>query len=206
MAAALPNPDLLLARRAAAGQPEAWNELIALYGRRIYNLAYQFTADLAEAEDLTQEIFLRLFQNLRAYRGDVPLVGWTLKLSRNLCIDHFRHARSQNRLSRVPEEVLAHLPSASDPQADARRSQQLALVYQALATLPEDLAEIIVLRDLQDFSYEDVAQALDLPLGTVKSRLNRARQELADAVQRLLSSTSEPATAEAPGREAARVP
>lgn len=193
----LPNPDLLLARRAAAGQPEAWNELIALYGRRIYNLAYQFTADLAEAEDLTQEIFLRLYQNLRAYRGDVPLVGWTLKLSRNLCIDHFRHARAQHRLSRVPEEVLAHLPAVSDPQADASRNQQLALVYQGLAALPEDLAEIVVLRDLQDLSYEDVAQVLELPLGTVKSRLNRARQELADAVQRLLGAAAEPGAASA---------
>ncbi len=188
MAAALPNPDLLLARRAAAGQPEAWNELIGLYGRRIYNLAYQFTADLAEAEDLTQEIFLRLYQNLRAYRGDVPLVGWTLRLSRNLCIDHFRHARAQHRLSRVPEEVLSRLPSASDPQADANRSQQLALIYQALAELPEELAEIIVLRDLQGLAYEDLVQALELPLGTVKSRLNRARQELTGAVQRRLGA------------------
>lgn len=187
----LPNPDLLLARRAAAGQPEAWNELIALYGRRIFNLAFQFTGDVAEAEDLTQDIFLRLHQNLRAYRGDVPLVGWTLRLSRNHCIDHYRHARSQNRLSRVPEEILDHLPSASDPQAEATRREQLALVYRALAELPEELAEIVVLRDLQDLSYNDVAQALDLPLGTVKSRLNRARQELSDAVQRLLGSPGE---------------
>ena len=77
------SPDLMLARRAAAGRPEAWDELIELYGRRIYNVAYQFAASREEAEDLTQEIFLKLYQSLSRYRGDVPLVAWALRLSRN---------------------------------------------------------------------------------------------------------------------------
>lgn len=185
MSAAATTPDLLLARRAGAGQPQAWDELIHLYGRRIYNLAYQFTADLTEAEDLTQEIFVRLYQSLRTYRGDVPLVAWALRLSRNLCIDHYRQARRAQRIQRAPEDLLEHLPALDDPQADLARRQQLELVYRALATLPEELAEVIVLRDLQDLAYEEIATALDLPLGTVKSRLNRGRQELTLAVRRL---------------------
>lgn len=183
MNAAVPTPDLLLARRAAAGHPEAWDEIIQLYGRRIFNIAFQFAADLAEAEDLTQEIFLKLFQNLRSYRGEVPLVGWTLRLSRNLCIDHFRHARGENRLTRQPVELLDRVVSSSDPHADLWHRQQLDRVYQALEEMPEDLAEILVLRDLQELSYDEVAAALELPLGTVKSRLNRARLELSEVIQ-----------------------
>ncbi len=189
MNAALANPDLLLARRAAAGHPDAWDEIIRQYGRRIFNIAFQFAADPAEAEDLTQEVFLKLYQNLRSYRGDVPLVGWTLRLSRNLCIDHFRHSRGENRLSRLPEVMLERVASSSDPHAEALRRQELDQIYRALEEMPEDLAEILVLRDLQELSYDEVATALDLPMGTVKSRLNRARHELTQIVGRQVVTT-----------------
>ena len=82
MATTQPTPDLLLARRAAAGQAQAWEELIDGLGRRIYNMALQFTGRQEEAEDLTQEVFLRLYRNLKKYRGDVPLSAWALRLSR----------------------------------------------------------------------------------------------------------------------------
>lgn len=180
-----PDPDLLLARRAASGQADAWDELVALYGRRLYNLAYQFTGDLAEAEDVTQEIFVRLYENLRRYRGEMPLVAWALRLSKNLCIDHYRRARRRGRGRRVSEEMLDRLPAAEDPQADAQRRQQLRLVYRALDEMPEPLAAAVLLRDLQGFSYEEAAAALDVPMGTLKSRLNRARLELAGRVERL---------------------
>lgn len=186
MAVSRPDPDLHLARRAAAGQAEAWDELVARYGRRLYNLAYQFTGDLAEAEDVTQEIFLRLYESLSRYRGDVPLVAWALRLSKNLCIDHYRRGRRQGRGSAVSEELLARLPSADDPQADTLRRQRLRLVYRALEEMPEDLATTVLLRDLQGLSYDEAAAALELPMGTLKSRLNRARQELAVRVERLL--------------------
>src|SRR3954451_25462931 len=96
------SPDLLLARRAAAGRVEAWEELLALYSERIYNLALHFAGAAEDAEDLTQEIFLRLYQSLRLYRGDVPLAAWALRLSRNLCIDHYRRARRERRAARRP--------------------------------------------------------------------------------------------------------
>jgi RNA polymerase sigma-70 factor, ECF subfamily len=188
MGAPYPDPDLLLARRAAAGQPEAWDELISRYGRRLYNLAVQFAGGLPEAEDLTQEIFVRLFENLSRYRGEVPLVAWALRLSRNLCIDHYRRARRRGRGATIlSDELLARLPADDDPQADALKRQRLRLVYRALEEMPEELATAVVLRDLQGLSYEEAAAALELPMGTLKSRLNRARHELAARVESLLA-------------------
>lgn len=188
MAAQRPSPDLLLARRAARGSGEAWDELIQRCGRRIYNLAFQFTGDLAEAEDLTQDIFVRLYQNLSRYRGDVPLVAWALRLSRNLSIDHYRRARRQRRATVVSDELLAHMAAAEDPQAEAQQRQQLRLVYQVLEEMPEDLATVVVLRDLQELTYEETAAVLEVPLGTVKSRLNRARHELTERVNARLAA------------------
>jgi len=197
MGAQLSTPDLLLARRAAAGQPAAWDELVALHGRRLFNLAFQFAGDVAEAEDLTQEIFLRLYENLRSYRGDVPFLAWALRLSRNLCIDHYRHARRLRRHGvTVPEELLRHQAGCDDPRADAWRRQQLSLVYEVLGEMAEEMATVIVLRDLQELTYEEITAALEIPLGTVKSRLNRARQELAEKVRQRLDAPNLPSTRE----------
>ncbi len=182
MTAPLPTPDLLLARRAAAGQPEAWDELIERHGQRLFNLALQFAGSTQEAEDLTQEIFLRLYQNLRRYRGDCPLLGWALRLSRNLCIDHYRSTRRERRSIAVSEEVLQHMPAADDPRAEAQARQEMAAVYGALEEMAEDLAEVVLLRDLQGWSVEETATYLEVPPGTVKSRLHRARLDLADRV------------------------
>lgn len=181
------SPDQLLAKRAAAGHPEAWDELIELYGRKIYNVAYQFAASKEEAEDLTQEIFLKLYQNLDRYRGDVPLVGWTLRLSRNLCIDRYRRTRREKRSTFVSEGVLEQLPAADNPRRDAERRQQMRAIYGGLERLPEDLAEVVILADLQGWTLEETATYVDAPLGTVKSRLHRARKRLAEQVEKLFA-------------------
>jgi RNA polymerase sigma-70 factor, ECF subfamily len=181
-----PSADLLLARRAAGGRPDAWEELLALYGERIYNLAFHFAGSAEDAEDLTQEIFLRLYRNLRAYRGDVPLAAWALCLSRNVCIDHYRRSRRERRAAAVSEEVLAFLPAGDDPQAEAQRRQQLRAVYRGLEEMSEDLAEVVLLRDLQGWSLEETAASLGVPVGTVKSRLHRGRLDLAARVTAVL--------------------
>jgi RNA polymerase sigma-70 factor (ECF subfamily) len=184
-----PSPDLLLARRAAAGRVEAWEELLALYSERIYNLALHFAGRAEDAEDLTQEIFLRLYQSLRLYRGDVPLAAWALRLSRNLCIDHYRRARRERHAAAVSEEVLARMPAGDgDPQAEAQRRQQLRTVYRELEAMSEDLAEVVLLRDLQGWSLEETAAWLEVPVGTVKSRLHRGRIELAGRIAARLAA------------------
>ena len=202
MATQLPSPDLTLARRAAAGQAAAWDELLDQYAGRFYNLAFQFTGSAADAEDLTQEIFLRLYQSLRLYRGDVPFAAWALRLSRNLCIDAWRRTRRERRVAAVPEEVLQWIPSADDPLAEAQGREQLRAVYGALQEMPEDLAEVVVLRDLQGWSLEETAVSLDVPVGTVKSRLHRARLELARRVTGRLGLRPEPVVQPVPALEA----
>lgn len=170
--------DLALAQRAVQADARAWDEVIERYGGRIYNLALRFASSPQEAEDLTQEVFLRLYRNLHQYHGEMPLVAWALRLSRNLCIDHYRAARSRHLSDTVSDAVLDHLPSADDPQARAHAREQLRHVHDALRRLPEALATVLVLADFQQWSYEEIAAFLSVPTGTVKSRLNRARREL----------------------------
>jgi RNA polymerase sigma-70 factor (ECF subfamily) len=182
MTGSLPSPDLFLARRAAAGNADAWDQLIERLGRRIFNIAFQFSGGREDAEDLTQEVFLRLHLNLRNYRGDVPLIGWALRLSRNLCIDHYRRARSERAWHRVTDAVLEQLPARGDLEAESQYRQRLDAVYAALGDLPEEFAETILLCDLQGWTLDEASVYLDTPLGTVKSRLFRARQRLTEAV------------------------
>ena len=177
-----PNPDLFLARRAASGQPEAWDELIEKYGQRLYNLAYHFAGSAEEAEDVTQEIFLRLYQNLHRYTGEAPLAAWALRLSRNLCIDHYRRMRRDQRSYAVPDEILEQMPAAGDLQEELQRREELRAVYGALAELPEESAEVVLLRDLQGWTMDEIAVYLGVPLGTIKSRLHRARLGVAERV------------------------
>lgn len=177
------SPDLFLARRAAAGHPDAWEKLIEAHGRRLYNLALQFSGNREDAEDLTQEIFLRLHLNLKSYRGDVPLIGWALRLSRNLCIDHYRRTRSERGWHRVTEAVLERLPARGDLEAESQYRQHLEAVYTALARLPEEFAEAVLLCDLQGWSLDEAAASADVPLGTMKSRLFRGRQRLTELVR-----------------------
>ena len=183
-----PNPDLFLARRAAKGDPRAWQELIDLYGERIWNVCLRFAGGGTDAEDLTQEVFLKLYRQLGQYRGDVPLVAWALKLSRNLCIDHYRHHRLRTQSeTTVSDEMLRHFPGDEDPHADLRDRERRRMVRETLAEMPEDLATVVLLRDLQGLAYDEVAAFLELPLGTVKSRLNRARRELVSRLEERLA-------------------
>ena len=179
-------PDLFLARRAAKADPRAWDEVVERYGERIFNLAYRFTGNQAEAEDLTQDIFLKLYCNLDRYRGDVPLMAWALRLSRNLCIDHYRHHRIRRQAETVSDEVLHHLPSGDDPRQRTQTRERRRMVHQVLAEMSESLASVLMLRDLQGLSYEEIAGFFEVPVGTIKSRLNRGRRELVRRIEERL--------------------
>lgn len=194
------HPDLLLARRAARNDPRAWEEIVSLLGTRVYNLALRFAGSPGEAEELTQDVFLRLYRSLGQYRGDVPLLAWSLRLSRNLCIDHWRH--HQKRLaSEAPGDALFEfLPGGSDTHRETEREEERRLVHRALAGMSETLSTVVVLYDLEGLSYDEIADFLEIPLGTVKSRLNRARHEL---VSRLDTYFGGAESASAVGRPAA---
>ena len=173
-----------LVARCRQGEDDAWRELVDRFGQRVYAIAYHFTLRREDAEELSQEIFLKLFENLHRYDGGFPLVAWILSVSRNLCIDRYRRRKRENSFRFVSDDaVTGLLKSEDDPAGLAIKKERTRLLFSALSEIPEDLAEILILRDLNGLAYEEIGKALELPDGTVKSRLFRARAEVAKKVR-----------------------
>jgi RNA polymerase sigma-70 factor (ECF subfamily) len=171
-----------IVERCRTGDERAWEELVDATADDIFRMAISFTRHRGEAEDLTQEVFLKLWQNLHRYTTDSSFRAWAFRVARNLFVDAYRRSRDQRRATWVDPEFLEQLPGGEDPHTRAVRRQRLEMAKSALERLPEELAQLILLRDFADWSYEELAEELELPLGTIKSRLNRARRELAAAV------------------------
>ncbi|MCU0293806.1 MAG: sigma-70 family RNA polymerase sigma factor [Thermoanaerobaculaceae bacterium] len=168
--------------RCRQGDQHAWAELVDATADDIYRLAVSFTRNRAEAEDLTQDVFLKLWQNLHRYIPGSSFRAWAYRVARNLFVDAYRRARDVRQATWIDPEFLDMLPGSDDPHTQAVRNQRLQIARTALARLPEELAQLLLLRDFADWSYEELAAELDVPLGTIKSRLNRARRELASVV------------------------
>ena len=173
-----------LVQRCRKGDDDAWRELVDRFGPRVYAIAYHFTMKREDAEELSQEIFLKLFENLDRYDGGFPLIAWVLSVSRNLCIDRYRRRKREKSFRFVSDEaVTALLKADDDPASAALRKERTQMLFAALSEIPEDLAEILILRDLNGLAYEEIGTALELPDGTVKSRLFRARAEVARKIR-----------------------
>jgi RNA polymerase sigma-70 factor (ECF subfamily) len=187
------HPDAELVSRCQRGDDGAWSELVGKYGRKIYGIAWHFTYDRAEAEELTQDCFLKLWENLDRYEpSEASLLAWIAALSRNLCIDQYRKRRREKGFRFLSDDaVSAVLPAADDPQADAMRRERVRFLLEALTELPDELAEVVMLRDLDGLDYGEISDFLKLPDGTVKSRLNRARIELAKTIRRRLGQNAD---------------
>ena len=184
-----------LVHRCLAGDAAAWEGIVRLYNRRIYNLCYRFTNSAEDAQDLTQEVFIRVYRTLGSYDIEKGAFNtWLTTLTRNLLVDHFRRSK-QDRMTdsmdaRLGDEEDApklseKLPDrhpAPDDRLATQETQQM--VRAALARLSPDLREAVILRDLQDMDYKEIAQVLRVPEGTVKSRINRGRMELARLLSR----------------------
>jgi RNA polymerase sigma-70 factor, ECF subfamily len=168
------------------GDEAAWRALVERYTRKVFGLAYRFTGRSDEAEDLTQEVFVKVYQTLHRYREqDGPFGAWLMAVARNHAIDNYRRGR-QERLRRTEDPlVLETAPSLEEhPIAGIERDERSQLLHAGLRALPPDLRTPLVLCDLQGRSYDEIAAALGVPLGTVKSRINRARLELAKRLMR----------------------
>jgi RNA polymerase sigma-70 factor, ECF subfamily len=165
--------------RAKQGDERAWESLVDATVDDIYRIAVSFSRRRQEAEDLTQEVFLKLWQNLHRYHAGSSFRAWAYRVARNLFVDAYRRSRDERKATWLDPEFLDSLPGGEDPHGKAVRRQRLEMVRAALAKLPQELAQILLLRDFADWSYDELAVELELPLGTVKSRLNRARRELA---------------------------
>ncbi|HSS44939.1 MAG TPA: sigma-70 family RNA polymerase sigma factor [Thermoanaerobaculia bacterium] len=182
-----------LVERCRKGEDEAWRELVDSFGQKVYSVAYHFTLKSEDAEELAQEIFLKIFENLHRYEGSFPLVAWIISLSRNLCIDRYRRLKREKTFRFVSDDAVSPmLRSSDDPAEETLKRERTRLLFSALAEIPEDLAEILVLRDLDGLAYEEIGRALELPDGTVKSRLFRARTEVAKKIRERHENRSGP--------------
>lgn len=177
-----------LVERCLAGQQGAWEELIQTYSRRVYALCYRFTNSDNESQDLTQEVFLRVFKTLGSFRaGEGCFAVWLTRLTRNLLVDHYRRTK-RDRLTDGIDDKLSVLEERT---AQASRTDGLLagreageLLQSGLQKLSPELREAVILRDLQELEYREIASVLNVPEGTVKSRLNRGRAELAKVLRR----------------------
>jgi RNA polymerase sigma-70 factor, ECF subfamily len=177
-----------LIERCLAGEQGAWEELVQVYTKRVYAICYRFTSSDSEAQDLTQEVFLRIFRTLGSFRaGEGSFTVWLTRLTRNLLVDHYRRTK-QERVTDAIEEKLTVLEektaqyARTDGMVAGREAGEL--LQTALKKLSPELREAVILRDLQEMEYREIAQALSVPEGTVKSRLNRGRAELARVLRR----------------------
>ena len=172
--------------RCRDGDEDAWSALVGTTLRPLYRLCASYAPSAAEAEELCQEVYFRLWENLHHYKPGSNFMAWTWRVAKNLIIDSYRRSRREREAAWLDPEVIDRLPATDDPHEETERRQRLRLISTSLRQISEELATLVLMRDFAGMSYQEMAEATELPLGTVKSRLNRARLELAASVRRRL--------------------
>jgi RNA polymerase sigma-70 factor (ECF subfamily) len=180
-------------QRAAEGDQSAWDEIVRTYRRKVFNVAYRFVGTYDEAEDLTQEIFLKVFRSLATFDRRANFQTWLISVSRNLCIDRYRSGRRDREV--FAREVDAATVQAEyawpSPQARVETRDRIGLLREALRGLSPALRTAVLLRDIHELSYQEIADRLQIAEGTVKSRINRGRAELARQIERLRAESAD---------------
>ena len=204
-AAPLPLGDSIeaLIQRCLRGDQLAWDLIVRQYWRKVFNVAYKFVGKHDEAEDLAQDIFLKIFKSLDTFDRRANFQTWLISISRNLCIDHYRSVRKEREtIDRgVDASELSPVSHEVGPMQALEQRDRVMLLRQALAALPETLRTAVLMRDIQELSYQEIATALRLPEGTVKSRINRGRTELARQIRILRGDDYSPTTSGPRGSE-----
>ena len=180
--------DSILIERCLEGDQGSWEDLVKVHTRRVYAICYRFLGKDEEAQDLTQEVFLRIFKTLKSFRaGEGSFTVWLSRLTRNLLIDNYRRTKGE----RMTDSLETQLPMIEETSLAGGRTDGLLagreaseLLQAALQKLSPELREAVILRDLQEMEYREIALTLSVPEGTVKSRLNRGRAELARILKR----------------------
>lgn len=177
-----------LIERCLTGEDAAWEDLVKVYTRRVYAVCYRFTGTDGEAQDLTQEVFLRVFKTLKSFRsGEGSFSVWLNRLTRNLLIDNYRRTKLERATNSIEDQLLTlEQTVAGSGRTDSMLAGREAseLLQGALQKLSPDLRETVILRDIEELEYREIAEVLNVPEGTVKSRLNRGRAELARILRR----------------------
>ena len=178
--------DELIAR-CLTGDQQAWEQIVRLHWRKVFNVAYKFVGKHDEAEDLTQDIFLKIFKSLDTFDRRANFQTWLISVSRNLCIDHYRSVRKERETIDRDLDPADLMPVSHEisPYAALEARDRITLLREAMGLLPDTLRTAVLLRDIQELTYQEIADRLHLPEGTVKSRINRGRTELARQIKRL---------------------
>ena len=186
--------DRELIERCLAKGPDteqAWEEIVRRYRRKVFGIAYKFTGRYEESQDLSQEIFLRIFRSLEKFDRNADFGTWLYSVSRNHCIDHYRSGRREREMVVQHEVQLEDLASGRfDPHRRIEVRDKRQMLLDALSGLPKKLREAVVLRDIRGLSYQEIVEYLRLPEGTVKSRINRGRLELGRALMALKNASA----------------
>jgi len=174
-------------QRCLDGDQAAWETIVRTHWRRVFNIAYKFVGRHDQAEDLTQDVFFKLFKSLNTFDRRANFQTWLISVSRNLCIDHYRSVRKERETINHDVDAGELKPAAAgqSPYAVLEQRDRVDLLRVAMEQLTPALRTAVMLRDLQELSYDEIARQLQLPEGTVKSRINRGRTELARQIQRL---------------------
>ena len=170
-------------RECLNGSEGAWIMLVNAYSKKIFNLAYQFTGSYEEAEDLTQDIFFKVHGSLKKYDFSRNFTAWLLTLARNYLIDQYRRTKWERKSRDDFDKHLLTAQNGHSPEEDVIRQENKKILWKGLNLLSNDLRMAIILRDIQGKKYEEIAEIASLPLGTVKSRVNRARLQLAEILK-----------------------
>jgi RNA polymerase sigma-70 factor (ECF subfamily) len=169
-----------LLERCRQGDELAWEAFVRQYQRRIYSLATCYATDADDARDLAQDVFVRLYRTRKQWSGAGAFIPWMIRVARNVCLDRVRARKVRPPASDIPADELADLAGTSgSPEEEYAASSRRQLFYRALRKLTGISREMILLKEIQGLQIEEIASMLRIPLGTVKSRSNRARLELA---------------------------
>lgn len=178
------------------GSFESFEELMLIYEKKIYNYCLRMTNCREDAEDLTQEVFVRVYKHLKGFHGNSSFSTWIFRIAHNICIDYFRSAKAETISISQPkspeDQRKIELPSNDpSPEEEVLRKEQQKFLLKCISELRPEYRSAIILRDIQHHRYEEIADILDIPLGTVKSYISRARMNLRDAARPLLQGGDE---------------
>ncbi|HWR60142.1 MAG TPA: sigma-70 family RNA polymerase sigma factor [Clostridia bacterium] len=190
--------EKLLVKKSQSGDIEAFELLISSYDKRAYNIAYRIMGNEEDAKDMAQEAMLRVYRSIKDFKGQSSFSTWLYRIVTNVCLDELRRRKNDRHVSIdstiKTEDGELHIELCSDketPEAAYERVEQRELIKEAIRELNDEYRSVIVLRDVQGFSYEEISGMLECSLGTVKSRINRARTMLRDRLKSSLELSRE---------------
>ena len=191
----VPVPDMSLVERCRASDESAFNEIVSRYKSKVYSYVYRMTGSSDDAEDLTQEVFIRMYTSIDSFRSQSSLSTWLFRIASNLCVDRFRRSKTRTPAYSLDEPILGkesetghEVPDSTyEPQRLLENTEMAEQIQLCLAQLPEKLRAAVILHDVEGLPYEEIAQIVGCPLGTVKSRLFNARMQLREKLSGYLT-------------------